>query len=199
MLQLLKREPVTEKEAAPNTATAPPLTAKLAMLDPCAVQLIKLLEVTSATDCKEPATSTASAPPLLFDTAPVAPQATVTELLSKTQSRTLKFDRATLFTYAAPPPPLARPGRVEVELVSAAQFRKVEFKMLTVRPDPLTPGGCGDDSRPEANSETWVLWSKANAPPYTEDEPTEPDVDPIVTEITEQFENVTLVIAMREL
>lgn len=85
MLQLEKVEPETKTLPTPNAATAPPLTAKLAILAPRAVQAMKLHDVISNADRNAPDASTANAPPLLFEAAPVAPEATVTELLSKMQ------------------------------------------------------------------------------------------------------------------
>ncbi len=133
-----------------------------------------------------------------MEDAPVAPQATVTELLLKLELLTLKFDRATLFEYTAPPPPLAVPGRTDVELVSAEQLTKLEFNMITVRLDPVNVGTFVGSSEPSMNSETWGECSRANAPPYTEEVPREPDADPLANETAEQFANQLLLKEMWE-
>ncbi len=128
----------------------------MAILAPCAVQFTNMHFAMSTAECDEPRTTTANAPPLLFEATPVAPQATVTELLVKTQFRTLRLDRATLLTYTAPPPPLARPGRVDDELVKTEQLKKVEFKMKKTRLVPPNDSLFGGDIKPEVNSETWA-------------------------------------------
>ena len=69
----------------------------------------------------------------------------------------MKFDRAMLLTYTAPPPPLTRLGRDEVELVNAEQIENAEFKMRTVRPFPLNFSTCGGDFKPEVNSDSWAV------------------------------------------
>ena len=153
-LQLMKFEPATETEVARDTATAPPRTAKLEMFAPRAAQLMKLQDEMATTEMFEPGHSTANAPPLLLEGVPVAPQATVTELLLKLQLLVLKFDRATLFAYTAPPPPLATPGRTDVELVLAEQLAKLEFKIITVKLNPVKFIALDDFSDPPVNSET---------------------------------------------
>ena len=121
---------------------------------------------------------------------------TVKELLLKLQLLTFKYDSATLFAYTAPPPPLAVPGRTEVESVSAEHSRKLEFKMRTVTLVPAKGRAMGGKSEPAENRDNWGEWSSANAPPYTEEDPRELDVDPPVNETTEHFENQLLVRVM---
>ena len=140
--------------------------------------------------------STAKAPPLLLEGTPVAPQATVTELLLKLELLTFKYDSATLFAYTAPPPPLAVPGRTEVESVSAEHPEKLEFKMRTVTLVPAKASALGGKSEPAENRDNWGEWSSANAPPYTEEDPRELDADPPVNDTAEHLENELLVKVM---
>jgi hypothetical protein len=149
----MKFEPVTETEVTRDTATAPPRTAKLEMFAPPAVQLTKLQDEMATTEMFEPGNSTASAPPQLLEGVPVAPQATVTELLLKLQLLALKFDRATLFVYTAPPPPLAVPGRTDVELVSPEHLSKLEFEITTCKLNPVKFMALEDFNDPRTNSE----------------------------------------------
>jgi hypothetical protein len=127
---------------------------------------------------------------------PVAPQATVTELLLKLQLLTFKYDSATLFAYTAPPPPLAMPGRTEVELESAEPSRKLEFKIRTVTFVPAKASALGGKSEPSENRDNWGEWSSANAPPYPEEDPRELDADPPVNDTAEHLENQLLVKVM---
>ncbi len=120
----------------------------------------------------------------------MAPHATATELLLKLEWLTLKFNRATLLAYTAPPPPLAEPGRTDVELVSAEHSKKLEFEIRKVRLVPAKIGAFGGNSEPPMNSDTWAAWSKASAPPKTEETPRDPDEDPPVNEVAEQFANM---------
>ena len=161
----------------------------LVMLAPRDVQLKKVHDVITTTELLDPETSTATAPPLLLEGAPVAPHATATELLLKLELLTLKFNRATLLAYTAPPPPLAEPGRTDVELVRAEHSKKLEFDMRTVRLVPVRIGAFGGNSEPPMNSDTWAAWRRANAPPKTEAAPRDPDEDPPVNEVAEQFAN----------
>jgi len=133
---------------------------------------------------------------VLLDDTPVAPQATVTELLLKLQLLTFKYDSAMLFAYTAPPPPLAMPGRTEVESVSAEHSRKLEFKIRTVTFVPAKASAMGGKSEPTENRDNWGEWSRANAPPYTEEDPWELDADPLVNETAEHLENQLLVKVM---
>ena len=132
--------------------------------------------------------STAKAPPLLLEGTPVAPQATVTELLVKLELLTFKYDSATLFAYTAPPPPLAVPGRTEVESVSAEHSKKLEFKMRTVTLVPVKDSTLGGKSEPEEKKDNWGECSRASAPPYAEEDPREFDVDPPVNETAVHLE-----------
>ena len=96
MLQLLKFDFTTETTAAPDTATAPPRTAKLIMFAPLAEQLVKLQDEMATTESLKHGSSTANAPPLLLEGTPVAPLATRTELPLKRHSLTLMLDKAAL-------------------------------------------------------------------------------------------------------
>jgi hypothetical protein len=154
MLQVLKFDSMTTTTAAPDTATAPPLTAKLMMFAPLVEQLEKLQDEMVTTESLEPGSSTANAPPLLLEGTPVAPLATRTELLLKWHSLTLMSDKAALVAYTAPPPPLAVPGRTDVESVDAVQPLKLDLEMRTVRLDPVEFIERGDDNKPSLNSFT---------------------------------------------
>ena len=121
--------------------------------------------------------------------APVAPHATATELLLKLELLTLKLNSATLLAYTAPPPPLAEPGRTDVELVSAEHSTKSEFEIKKVRLVPAKIGAFGGNSEPPMNTDTWAACSRANAPPKTEETPRDPDEDPPVNEAAEQYAN----------
>jgi hypothetical protein len=154
MLQLLKFDSMTKTTAAPDTATAPPRTAKLMILTPLAEQVEKLQDEMVTTESLEPGSSTANAPPLLLEGTPVAPLATRTELLLKWHSLTLMSDKAALVAYTAPPPPLAVPGRTDVESVNAVHLLKLDLEMITVRLDPLKFVERGAYSTPSLNSFT---------------------------------------------
>ncbi len=131
-----------------------------------------------------------------MDGAPVVPNATATELLLKLELLTLKLNRATLLAYTAPPPPLAEPGRTDVELVSAEHSKKLEFEMRKVRFVPAKISAFGGNSEPPMNSDTWAAWSRAIAPPKTEETPRDADEDPPVNEVAEQSANMFLVTAI---
>ncbi len=121
---------------------------------------------------------------------------TVTELQLKLELLTFKYASATLFAYTAPPPALAVPRRTEVESVSAEHSKKLEFKMITVTFIPVKASGLGGKSEPTINRDNWGEWSRANAPPYAEEDPRELDAEPPVNETAEHFENQLLVKVM---
>jgi hypothetical protein len=154
MLQLLKFDFTTETTAAPDTATAPPRTAKLMMFTPLAEQLVKLQDEMATTESLEHGSSAANAPPLLLEGTPVAPLATRTELPLKWHSLTLMSDKAALLAYTAPPPPLAVPGRTDVESVDAVHSLKLHFMTTTVKLNPVEFIERGADSKPSLNSFT---------------------------------------------
>jgi hypothetical protein len=65
MKQLLNVEFLTDVDAAPETATAPPRTTTVGRLAPSAVQLKKRLEEMVTSAKVEPCATTAKAPPML--------------------------------------------------------------------------------------------------------------------------------------
>jgi hypothetical protein len=128
-----------------DTCTAPPLTARVEMMAPPALQFSKLLREITTEDVASGA-STANAPPLLEED---KPEATLTLLLMKMDMVTLKLVIATLFAYVAPPPPFAFPGRTDDALENAEQRKKLDLDIRTVRLKPVAlrsaPRGKGCD------------------------------------------------------
>jgi len=138
--------------------------------------------------------STDTPPPLLLEGEPLAPIATVTEQLLNDDDCMLTLANATLLAYTAPPPPLAVPGRTDVELVKAEHAVKLELKMKNVRLNPANFSAWGVWSAVPLNADTWGACSSDTAPPYTEVVPRD---GPPVNETALQFVNELPVTAMR--
>ncbi len=102
--------------------------------------MTKLQDDRATKDELETPASIATAPPLLKEDNPVLPLATVTRLLTNVESITLMLVKATLLAYNAPPPPLASPGRTDAALERTEHSVKQDFKINTVRFDPVTAG-----------------------------------------------------------
>jgi hypothetical protein len=117
--------------------------------------LTKLQDDRATKDELETPASTATAPPLLKEDSPVAPLVIVTRLLTNLESITLMLVKATLLAYIAPPPPFASPGRTDAALERTEHCVKRDFKINTVRLNPLTAGGVLNGIKnPCLNSET---------------------------------------------
>jgi hypothetical protein len=142
--------------AARNTAAPPPRTAVKGEYCPAplAEQFQKVLDDNTTEALLLLGMSTDTPPPLLFEGDPTAPIATVTEQLLNDDDCRLTSANATLLAYTAPPPPLAFPGRTDLEFVTAEQAEKLEIRMENVRLDPASFSAWGGWSQVASNSDT---------------------------------------------
>ena len=165
---------------------------------PVAEHFVNVLEHIDTEQLLALGISTDTPPPLLLEGTPEkAPVPTVTEQLLNDDDSTLTFANATLLAYTAPPPPLAVPGRTDVDLVTAEHAVKLELKIKKVRLNPANFSawkGWGVYVLP-MNVDTWGECSTDTAPPYTEEVPRD---CPVVVELAEQFVNELAVNAMQE-
>jgi hypothetical protein len=117
--------------------------------------------------------STDIPPPLLFDGTPLAAMATVTEQLLNVDDCMLTLANATLLVCTAPPPPLALPGRTDIEFVTTEQAEKLHPTMNNVTLNPPNFSAWMGQSMVPLNVDTWGECSTDRAPPYTEVVPRE--------------------------
>jgi hypothetical protein len=178
-----------ETTEASETATDPPSTDKLEISAPLAWQFENTQPDTATAELFDPGASTDSAPPLLVEVNPVAPLATVTELLLNVEEVTKTVDKDTLRTYKAPPLPFVEPGRIADANDRAEHSAKLQFKTETVKLKPSDWVSLCSKNMSLSNNDICGDCTRATAPPYTEEEPSELEPGPSVNDTLEQFVN----------